>query len=180
MRKRFLLLPLLLMAAAPSLAHSPYRQWYAYRAAHLIVVTDQMRPGALDLASAVASAIAARWPKTKAVPAAARSPVEVVKLLSSGQLEVGLVPVAIAVEALDGRGRFAQTGKIPLRAVAVVGEDLLVVLDGCARERARDIAQALAESRDSALKGKKPSPRGPPPIPFHPGALDYYESANDG
>jgi TRAP-type uncharacterized transport system substrate-binding protein len=180
MRNGFLTLSLLLVAAAPLSAHSPYRQWYAYRKAHLVVVTDQMRPGALDLASAVASAIAARWPQTKAVPAAARSPVEVVKLLSSGQLQVGLVPVAVAVEALEGHGSFAQVGKVPLRAVAAVGEDLLVVLDGCARERARDIAQALAESRDSALKAHKASLRGPAPLPFHPGALDYYERAKSG
>jgi TRAP-type uncharacterized transport system substrate-binding protein len=174
MRSRFLTLPLLLIAAALLPAHSPYRQWYAYRAAHLVVVTDQLRPGALDLASAVASAIATRWPRTKAVPAAARSPVEVVKLLSSGQLQVGLLPSAIAVEALEGRGKFAEMGKVPLCAVAVVGEDLLVVLHGYARERARDIAQALAESRDAALKATGPSLRGPAPIPFHPGALEYY------
>jgi TRAP-type uncharacterized transport system substrate-binding protein len=168
------------MAAAPLPAHSPYRQWYTYRAAHLVVVTDQLRPGALDVASAVASAIAARWPRTKAVPAAARSPVEVVKLLSSGQLQVGLLPTTIAVEALEGRGRFADVGKVPLRAVAVVGEDLLVVLDGCTRERARDIAQALAESGDATLKATRPSLRGPAPIPFHPGALDYYGRAKCG
>jgi TRAP-type uncharacterized transport system substrate-binding protein len=178
MRNRLLTLALLLLAAAPLPAHSPYRQWYAYRKAHLVVVTDQMRPGALDLASAVASAIAARWPQTKAVPAAARSPAEVVKLLKSGQLQVGLVPVAVAVQALDGRGTFAEVGKVPLRAVAVVGEDLLVVMDGCARERARDIAQALAESRDSAFKAHQVTLRDPAPIPFHPGALDYYGHAN--
>ncbi|HWE23813.1 MAG TPA: hypothetical protein VG496_07710, partial [Myxococcales bacterium] len=78
---------------------------------------------------------------------------------------------------LEGRGRFADTGKVPLRAVAVVGEDLLVVLDGYARERVRNIAQALAESGDSALKANKTSLRGPAPIPFHSGALDYYEHA---
>src|SRR5438105_8491538 len=85
MMRRFVTLSLLGAAAALLPGHSPYRQWYAYRATHLVVVTDEMRPGALTVAAAVASAIAARWPETKAVPAAARSPVEVVKLLSSGQ-----------------------------------------------------------------------------------------------
>src|SRR5438132_13885841 len=141
--------------------HSPYRQWYAYRAKHLIVVTDEVRPGALAVATAIASAIAARWPETKAVAAAARSPAEVVKLLSSGQLQVGLVPAADALDALGGRGRFTETGKVPLRAVATVGDDLLVVLESCVRERAHAIAPALAESRPQAPLPQKASPRGP-------------------
>jgi TRAP-type uncharacterized transport system substrate-binding protein len=155
-------------------AHSPYRQWYAYRAKHLVVVTDEGRPGAFAIATAIASAIAARWPETKAVPAAARTSVEVVKLLSTGQLQVGLVPAAEALEALEGRGRFTDDGKVPLRALAVVGGDLLVVLESCARQRAHAIAQALIESREKPLADKR-SLRGPSPIPFHPGAVDYYE-----
>jgi TRAP-type uncharacterized transport system substrate-binding protein len=171
------LLPLSLLGAAAMLlpGHSPYRQWYAYRAKHLVVVTDEARPGALAIAAAVASAIAARWPETKAVPAAARTPTEVVKLLSSGQLQVGLLPAAEALEAFEGRGRFADDGKVPLRAVAVLGGDLLVVLESCDRQRAHDMAQALAESRDGVPLAEKPSLRGPTPIPFHPGALDYFE-----
>ena len=170
------LLTLALLGAAGTLlpGHSPYRQWYAYRAKHLIVVTDEVRPGALAVATAIASAIAARWPETKAVAAAARSPAEVVKLLSSGQLQVGLVPADDALEALEGRGRF--DGKVPLRAVAVVGGDLLVVLESCARERARAIAQALVESRAAGPLAEKLPLRGPAPIPYHPGALEYYEA----
>jgi len=174
-RRRFVTLSLLGVAAALLPGHSPYRQWYAYRATHLVVVTDEIRPGALALAAAVASAIAARWPETKAVPAAARSPAEVVKLLTSGQLQLGLLPAAEALETLEGRGRFADGGKVALRAVAVVGGDLLVVLEGCARDRAHAIAQALGESRDDGPLAKKSALRGPAPIPFHPGALDYYQ-----
>jgi TRAP-type uncharacterized transport system substrate-binding protein len=155
--------------------HSPYAQWYAYRAKHLVVVTDEARPGALAVAAAVAAAIAARWPETRAVPAAARTPTEVVKLLSSGQLQVGLLPAAEALDAYEGRGRFAGDGRVPLRAVAALGGDLLVVLESCDRQRAHDMAQALAESRDGVPLAEKPSLRRPTPIPFHPGALDYIE-----
>jgi TRAP-type uncharacterized transport system substrate-binding protein len=167
---------LALLGAAATLlpAHSPYRQWYAYRAKHLVVVTDEARPGALAVATAIASAIAARWPETKAVASAARTPLEVVKLLSSGQLQVGLLPGTDAVQALDGRGRFGGHGKVPLRALAVVGSDLLVVLDSYPLERARDLAQALVESRDGGPLAEKLPLRGPAPIPFHPGALQYY------
>lgn len=173
--RRLLALALLGAAAALLPGHSPYRQWYVYRAKHLLVVTDDARPGALDTASTIASAIAARWPDTKASPAAARSPAEVVKLLRSGQLQVGLLPAAEASEALEGRGRFAQDGKLPLRALAVVGGDVLVVLESFAPARAHAIAQALVESRAGGPLAKKGSLRGPAPIPFHPGALDYYQ-----
>ena len=182
MSTRLVTLSLVGVAAMLLPGHSPYRQWYAYRAKHLVVVTDEARPGALAVASAIASAIAARWPETRSVAAAARSPTEVVKLLSSGQLQVGLVPAVDALEALDGRGRFTEIGKVPLRAVATVGDDLLVVLESCVRERAHAIAQALAESRADGPLRKKASLRGPAPIPFHPGALDYYEgrTASEG
>lgn len=173
--RRFFALSLLGAAAALLPGHSPYRQWYVYRARHLVVVTDEARPGALAVATAVAAAIAARWPETKAVPAAARTPNEVVRLLSSGQLPVGLIPAVEALEAFEGRGRFADDGKVPLRAVAVLGDDLLVVLESCDRQRAHDLAQALAESRDWKPFAEKPLLRGPTPIPFHPGALDYFE-----
>jgi hypothetical protein len=58
--------------------------------------------------------------------------------------------------------------------VAALGGDLLVVLESCDRQRVHDMAQALGESRDGAPLAEKPSLRGPAPIPFHPGALDYF------
>jgi TRAP-type uncharacterized transport system substrate-binding protein len=155
--------PLLAAAAILLQGHSPYRQWYAYRAKHLIVVTDEARPGALELASSVAAAIAAARPETKAVAATARSPVEVVKLLVSGQLQVGLLAPTEAAAAVEGRGRYAALGKVPLRAVAVAGHDVVVVLEGFAADRACEIAQALPASRTGA---------DPPPIPWHSGTVD--------
>lgn len=174
MRRKLAALAVWGMAAILLSGHSPYRQWYAYRAKHLVVVTDEARPGALDRATAVASAIAARWPEMRSVAAAARSPVEVVKLLASGQLQVGLVPAADALDAVEGRGAFAATGKVPLRAVANVEGDVLVVLDSCARDRARAIAQALAEARGDGPLADKRLLGAKAPIPFHPGALEFY------
>jgi hypothetical protein len=165
------------MAAVLLPGHSPYRQWYAYRAKHLVVVTDESRPGALEVADAVASAIATRWPETRSVAAAARSPVEVVKLLASSQLQVGLVPGEVASDAVEGRAAFAALGKVPLRAVATVGGDVLVVLDVCPNERARAIAQALADWRGAGPVAKKDLLGAKTPIPFHPAALELWSAA---
>ena len=153
--------------------HSPYVQWYAYRAKHLVVVTDDARPGAFAVAATVASAVAARWPESKAIPAAARSSTEVVKLLRSAQLQIGLLPASAALDAFEARGRFAGEPKLPLRAIAVLGTDLLVVLEGFAKEKARTIAQAVTESG----KVQRSPSTLQAAIPFHPGAREYYESA---
>lgn len=163
---------LLLLGVAGLLlpGHSPYLQWYAYRAKHLIVVADQER---LQLASEVASALAAGWPESKAIAAGARSPAEVVSLLRSGQLQVGLLPTAFAQEALEGRGRFKAEGGVPLRAVATAGEEVLVVLESFAADRAHAISRALAESPGGGAFAARPSLTRPP-IPLHPGALRYY------
>jgi TRAP-type uncharacterized transport system substrate-binding protein len=171
--RRILALSLIGVAGFLLPGHSPYTQWYAYRAKHLVVVTDEQRPGALALAEAIASAVAAGWPQSRAVAAAAKSPVEAVRLLGSGQLQVALVPAAYALDAVEGRGRFAADGKLPLRAVAVLGDDLLVVLETYARESARALARVIAESSSSGLASTRRT--GLAPIPFHRGALDYYE-----
>jgi len=156
--------------------HTPYLQWYAYRAKHLVVVTDDSRPGAFAAAASVASAVAARWPESRAVAAAARTPHDVVSLLRTGQLQVGLLAAATALDAFEGRGRFAADGKAPLRAIAVVRGDVLVALESYAREKARVIAQAVAESPGGG--GAAAAPRAP--IPFHAGALDYYQGRRGG
>lgn len=168
------------VAAVLISGHSPYRQWYAYRANHLVVVSDKLRPGAFTLAMSVASAIASRWPASRAVAASVGTPVEAVKLLRSGQLPVGLIPAAEAQEAFEGRGPFVDDEKVPLRAVAVLGDSVLVVLDRFERERARDIAQALSEGRHRLPLPAEAVLHGPAPIPFHPGALDYYAPGDRG
>ena len=163
-------LPALLLLGAAGIflpGHSPYAQWYAYRSKHLVVVTDEARPEAYAAAAAVASKVASRWPESRAVAAVAKTPAEVVKLLRSGQLQVGLLPASVARDASEGRGSFASEGKVPLRAIATVAGDLLVVLESYPRDKAWTLAEAVA-SAGGDLAGTGPG------IPFHPGALDYY------
>ena len=162
---------LLAAAGLLLLGHSPYRQWYAYRAKHLVVVSAESRPGAGALTQAVAEAIAAGVPDSKAVAAAVHTSSDVVRLLRSGQLQVGLLPSAEARQAFEGSGPFAEEGPVPLRAVAILGDDLLVVLESYPATRSRDLARAIA-----ARPGKWPAIvpatfRGAPPIPFHDGVI---------
>jgi len=141
------------------MGHSPYRQWYVFRAKHLIVVTDDANPKAFPLAEEVAATLAARIPESKAMAARAKTPSDVVKLLRSHQLPVGLLPIDDALEAFHA--------SVPLRTLAVFGTYLLVTLEDYSRDKAQQIVKSLAQ-HPSLAKGK-------PPIPFHPGAADYYE-----
>jgi TRAP-type uncharacterized transport system substrate-binding protein len=154
-------------AALLLMGHSPYRQWSVFRAKHLIVVTDDASSNAFPLAEEVAAAIAARMPESKAMAAKAKSPSDVVKLLRSHQLQLGLLPVDDALEAFQQRGRYSQDGPVPLRTLAVLGTYLLVALEDYSKDKAQQIAKTLAEHRGN-WSGKSP-------IPFHPGALEYYE-----
>src|SRR5262249_27119270 len=161
--------PLLLMG------HSPYRQWYVFRAKHLIVVTDDANPNAFPLAKEVAAAIAARLPESKAMAAKAKTSRDVVKLLRSHQLQIGLLPIDDALEAFQQRGRYSQEEPVPLRTLAVFGTYLLVALEDYSRDKAQQIAKTLAEHPGSWSIPDSALAKGKPPIPLHRGALDYYE-----
>ena len=160
---------LLGLAGLLLLGHSPYRQWYAYRAKHLVVVSAESRPGAAALAEAVAGAIAAGLPESKAVATLVQTTSDVVSLLSSGQLQVGLLPSADARHALAGTAAFAEQGPLPLRAVAVIGDDVLVVLETFPAAKARDLARALRAHPGKWLEAVPAAFQGAPPIPFHSG-----------
>jgi TRAP-type uncharacterized transport system substrate-binding protein len=163
------LVPLLGVAGLLLLGHSPYRQWYAYRAKHLVVVSAESQPGAAALAEAVAAAIAAGVPESKAVATAVRTTSDVVSLLNSGQLQVGLLPSADARHAVAGTAAFAEQGPVPLRAVAVIGDDVLVVLESYPAAKARDLARALRAHPGKWPEAMPAASEGAPPIPFHPG-----------
>jgi hypothetical protein len=150
------------------LGHSPYRQWFAYRAKHLVVVSAGSRPGAEALAEAVAGEIAAGLPESKAVATVVRTTSDVVSLLGSGQLQVGLLPSADARHALAGAAGFAEQGPVPLRAVAVIGDDVLVVLETYPAAKARELARAIRSHAGKWPDAVPATFRGAPPIPFHP------------
>ena len=160
---------LLALAGLLLLGHSPYRQWFAYRAKHLVVVSAESQPGVAALAEGVAAAIAAGVPESKAVATVVRTTADVVSLLSSGQLQVGLLPSADARHALAGTAAFAEQGSVPLRALALIGDDVLVVLESYPAAKARALARALRAHAGKWPEAVPAAFQGAPPIPFHSG-----------
>ena len=158
------------------MGHSPYRQWAVYRETHLVVVADDAAPGAFGVAEGVAGCLAIHVPGSRAVAARARTAVEVMKLLRSRQLPVGLVLGGDAADALAARGSFAGEEPLPLRALAVFGPYLLVALEDFPAGKAQEIARAVAEHPPPGA----PAPVAAPPVPLHPGVGEARRPARSG
>jgi hypothetical protein len=156
-------------AALLLMGHSPYRQWVVFRQTHLIVVAGGDSPGAAAVSEAIARALAAHVPRSRAMAAMARTAVEATKLLRSRQLPLGLLLADDAADAVAGQGSFASDGPLELRAVAAFGPYVLVALEDFPADKAGEIARALESD---------PPAGAPPrlgldalPVPHHPGAV---------
>lgn len=144
-RRGFVRLLGLAGAACGVMGHSPYRQWQAYRKSRLIIVTSAADAGSYRLGEAIAALLARELPDSRALAARATDAREIVKLLASDQLEVGVLTVDEARDAETGRGRFAANGALALRTLAVLGSYVLVARADFPDAKAEPIARALAE-----------------------------------
>jgi TRAP-type uncharacterized transport system substrate-binding protein len=179
-RRQILRLASLGMVGLSVMGHSPYRQWHVFRKSRLIIVVSAADGPAVDLARALASLLATHLPESRAMMARAPDPISVAKLLASRQLDVALLSSADAQELFQGTGPFAEDGAVPLRALAAAGDHLVVCRDDFAPQRAREIAQALADHWTDAEPLRTPRAdagevRGRS-IPWHPAVVEYYES----
>ena len=67
--------------------HAPYRRWQVHRKQRLVIATNGADRTALRLGESVVRTVASHWPESRAVLATARSTLDVIRLLRSGQLE---------------------------------------------------------------------------------------------
>ena len=160
--------------------HSPYRQWEVYRKARLIVLVNSEEAASAQLGLAIAALLAKHLPESKAMMARARDINDVVRLIASKQLDTALLREEDAAAAFMGAGRFADNGKVPLRALAQCGTYVYACRDDMPRSNGYQIAETIVErwkEIDSRLVNGSPSPRPSSSmrIPVHPGALEYYE-----
>ena len=160
-RRRFLRLAGLVATAGGVMGHSPYRQWQVYRKSRLIIVTSAAEPASYPLGDAIATLLARHLPDSRALAGRAGDSLEIVKLLSSNQLDLAILTAQDARDAHDGLGRFAAEGALPLRALAVFGPHLLVCRDDFPAATAQAIASTLAEHWRGAGAAAAPT------IPFH-------------
>jgi len=159
-----------------SMGHSPYRQWYVYRRLRLFIATSAADPRSHPLGEAIATVLALYLPDSHALTARALDSLEIAKLLGSQQLDVGLLTAQEAPEALEGTGRFADNGPVPLRALACVGDYLLVCRSDFPDPKAYEIARTLVDRWNAPAPFEAVVvrlPRTPQTsIPPHPAVLD--------
>lgn len=169
MTRRELLRGAVLVGAAGLLAgHTPYRQWQVYRQSRLIIVVGAEDPAAFTAAEGLVAVLAAHLADSRPTVARARDTAEVVSLLASRQLDVALLDPEAAGAAAAGRGPYAGTGPVPLRALGRVGSYLLVCREEVPADRAYQVTRTLAEQGAGLTAADGAS------VPLHRGAVDYY------
>lgn len=181
---------LLRLAAASGLwfvltGHSPYRQWDVYRKVRLVVLVNAEDAVSVQLGQEIAGLLAVHLPESRAMMARARAINDLVRLLASKQLDTALMREEDAFAAFGGSGRFADNGKVPLRALAQFGSYLFVCRDDLPKPNGYQIAETIAEQWRAIDAKLVAGASGPKPlssmrIPIHSGALEYYEDDTHG
>jgi len=155
--------------------HTPYRQWVIYRKRRLLIGTSRADRPSYPLGLKIAEVLIAALPKSKARASRAPDPWRLASLLSTAQLDVGILTVADAAALQDGRAPFADFGGVPLRRLFSFGDHLLVCRPDFPDRHAFLISEALAE-HGIDVPGIEPIEPDRGPIPIHPGTRAYAEA----
>jgi len=166
-RRSFLTLTLSAAGWALLTGHSPYRQWIAYRQAHLLLFTTREDPQSDDLGERLAARLRQTLPESRAQVARAPHADRLASLLSSGQADTAVVARELAVALLRGDPPFAEYGPIALCALGQTERHMLVCRADFRPRHAFLVAEALCRG-EAPLLSLPDSSRAPPP---HPGAL---------
>jgi hypothetical protein len=181
MKRRSLLRVALAMSSATLLTgHLPYRQWYPLVAKHWLIVASRDDAEATRLADAASTLLAGRVPQSRAMAVEAENERDVVQLLRTHQLELGIVSIDAANDALAGSGAYGRDGPVALRTVAPFGPHLLVALEDYATDKAARIAAALAGFRwqDGSAPTRRSGPQSK--VPLHSGAIRFKQARESG
>jgi hypothetical protein len=166
-RRHFLTVALTAAGWALLTAHSPYRQWMAYRQAHLLLFTTRDDPGSDELGERLAARLRESLPESRAQVARAPHADRVASLLASGQADTAVLTQELALALLRGEPPFLDYGAVPLRALGRGEHYVLVCRDDFKPHHAFLITEALCQGEAPLLS----LPDASSPLPAHPGAL---------
>jgi hypothetical protein len=177
MKRRSLLQAALAMASAALLSgHSPPRNWNALRATHWLIGAARDDAEASRLADAASALLAARIPQSQAMHVEAENDRGIVQLLRTRQLELAIMSIDAANDALSGSAGPVRESPIALRTVAPFGPHLLVALEDYSTDKATRIAAALAgfRWRDGSAPTRRSGPQSM--VPLHAGAIRFKQA----
>jgi hypothetical protein len=166
-RRQFLTATLSAAAWALLTGHSPYRQWIAYRQAHLLLFTTRDDPASDELGERLAARLRETLPESRAQVARAPHADRVASLLASGQADTAVLAQDLALALLRGEQPFTDYGPVPLRALGRGERYVLVCRDDFKPRHAFLIAEALCQGEVPLLSLPDPTSA----LPAHPGAL---------
>src|SRR5688500_18178511 len=136
-----------IVAAVAVGAHTPYGQWTVYRLRNLFIVASGTDAQAANLARALAEGLSRELPESHARMTRATDSVRIASLLATEQLDVAVVSRDEAALMLAGTGAYREVGPVQVRAIASLGEYVLVTVERFAARHAYLIAAAVEHVR---------------------------------
>jgi len=177
MRRRSLVQAVLAIASAALLSgNSSFRYPNAQPAQHWLIGAARDDAEASRLADAASALLAARLPESQAMPIEAASERDIVHLLRIRQLELAILSIDAANEALSGSVNPFREAPVRLRTVVPFGPHLLVALEDYPTDKAARIAAALAGFRwkDGSAPTRRSGPQSM--VPLHAGAIRFKQA----
>ena len=135
--------------------HAPYRRWQVHRKQRLVIATNGADRTALRLGESVVRTVASHWPESRAVLATARSTLDVIRLLRSGQLEVAVLGADEALGATAGSPDYGGV-KVDLRALAVLEPAVLHLV--APRDGVSGVPELAGKNLGIGFPGKRVTP----------------------
>lgn len=170
MNRRAFIAAMAALAAAPTYAHTPYRQWKVLRQRFLLVHSIRTDPRSDQLAEHIVATLAQSLPEAKPMVARAARPARLASLLTTGQAVLGVIRAQAAADLFHGRGEFAGFEGGTVRALLAVDAHLLATIESFPHHHAWLVTDALVEHAHG-VSWRVPAAGGP--VPVHPGALAY-------
>ena len=164
-------MPVLLASWQAAGAHTPYGQWVVYRKKHLLIGAHRADPPTYETAKRVAATLAEHLPKSRSRVARAPHAGRLASLLGTDQLDVAVLSMADAAEMKAGSGQFKPYGQIPLRLLAVIGDQVLVAHQRFPARHAWLVTSTLADEGTA----RRVDSNFPADIPLHPGSAKFFE-----
>ncbi|WP_088892937.1 hypothetical protein [Leptolyngbya ohadii] len=127
----------------PIVAHTPFPQWKVYRQRHLFIAIDRSDLAANELSRTLVEILDRDLPEAEAKVTRAVNSVGIASLLSTEQLDVGLMRTADAVAWMQGAPEFESIEPAALRTLVDLGDYLLLCREDFPDRHASLVAHAL-------------------------------------
>jgi hypothetical protein len=162
---------LAVLAAAPLLAHTPYRQWKVLRERFLLVHSTRTDPAGDALAERLVEILQRVLPRANAMVARATDERQLASLLASGQAMLAVMRARDAEDLFFGRAVFASLDGGALRRLLDVDARILVALEAFPRHHAWLVSAALTEN--AGALAVQVSRAADSKVPVHAGAVAF-------